>query len=223
VAYNAELDQIMLTVRQFNELWIIDHSTTKAEAAGHTGGRSEKGGDLLYRWGNPQTYRAGTKADQRLFAPHDAHWIPRSRPGAGHVLVFNNGLGRPGGDYSSVDELVLPVDAQGRYVREPGTAYAPKEPAWRFVAARKTEFFAGFMSGAQRLPNGNTLICNGLTGTIFEVTMNNEAVWKYVYADHVRSRRKDSGPPGSNPVFRAYRYGSDYAGLAGRDLRPGGS
>ncbi len=110
VAYNAEFDQIMLTVLAYNEFWIIDHSTTSAEAAGHAGGRGGKGGDLLYRWGNPRAYRAGTQADQQLFAQHDAHWIPPGRPGAGHVLVFNNGGRRPGGDYSSVDEIVLPVE-----------------------------------------------------------------------------------------------------------------
>src|SRR5207245_6277174 len=90
VAYNADLDQIMLTVRAFSEFWIIDHSTTSAEAKGHTGGRGGKGGDLLYRWGNPQAYRAGRMEDQRLFAQHDAHWIPRGRLGEGHVMVFNN-------------------------------------------------------------------------------------------------------------------------------------
>ena len=222
IAYNAELDQIMLTVRQFHEFWIVDHSTTSTEAASHNGGRSGRGGDLLYRWGNPQAYRAGAKADQRLFAPHDAHWIPRDRPGAGHVLVFNNGLGRPGGNYSSVEELVLPIDAQGRYVREPGMAYGPKEPVWRFTAPTRAEFFAGFMSGAQRLPNGNTLICNGESGTLFEVTRNKDVVWTYTYAETGKSGSSRSGPPGRNPIFRAYRYGVDYAGLAGRDLRPEG-
>jgi hypothetical protein len=144
VAYNAELDQVMLTVRAFSEFWIIDHSTTSAEAAGRTGGRSGKGGDLLYRWGNPRASRAGSEEDQQLFAPHDAHWIPRGRPGAGHVLVFNNGYGRPGGDYSSVDEIVLPVDARGRYFREPRTAYGPKQPIWRFTARNKKDISAGF-------------------------------------------------------------------------------
>ncbi len=59
VDYNPGLDQIMLSVRQFSELWIIDHSTTTAEAASHSGGTSGMGGDILYRWGNPQAYRAG--------------------------------------------------------------------------------------------------------------------------------------------------------------------
>ena len=54
VAYNAELDQIALSTPRFNEIWIIDHSTTTEQAAGHSGGRWKKGGDLLYRWGNPR-------------------------------------------------------------------------------------------------------------------------------------------------------------------------
>jgi hypothetical protein len=221
VAYNAELDQIMLTVRSFNEFWIIDHGTTSIEAKGHTGGRYGKGGDLLYRWGNPQSYRAGTKKDQRLFAQHDAHWIARGRPGAGHVLVFNNGVGRPGGDYSSVDEIVLPVGAQGRYFREPESAYGPEAPIWRYTAPSKTDFTAGFMSGAQRLPNGNTLICDGVRGTIFEVALNKEVVWRYTYTGIATSAPAAfAGPRGRNPIFRAYRYGADYAGLAGKDLKP---
>jgi hypothetical protein len=193
VAYNAELDQVMLTVRAFSEFWIIDHSTTSAEAAGHTGGRSGQGGDILHRWGNPRAYRAGGAEDQRLFAPHDAHWIPRGRPGAGHVLVFNNGSGRPGGDYSSVDEIVLPVDAQGRYAREPGAAYGPEQPDWRFTARDKKDFSAGFLSGAQRLSNGNTLICHGLEGVVFEVTPGGQVVWTYTCAGAVLPGPKGSG------------------------------
>jgi Arylsulfotransferase (ASST) len=181
VAYDAELDQIMLTVRSFNEFWIIDHSTTTAEAKGHAGGRGGKGGDLLYRWGNPRAYRAGTTDDQRLFAPHHAHWIPRDCPGAGHVLVFNNGVGRSGGPFSSVDELVLPIDARGRYLREPGSAYEPIGPAWSYTAPRTTDFYAALMSGAQRLPNGNTLICDSMRRIIFEVTRFGDVAWAYRY------------------------------------------
>ena len=117
VAYNPDLDQIAVSVWKFSEFWIIDHGTTSAEAAGHTGGPRGRGGDLLYRWGNPQAYRTGTKADRKLFHQHNAHWIPKGLPGAGHLLVFNNGPERPGGNYSSVDELVLPADSQGHYTR----------------------------------------------------------------------------------------------------------
>ena len=53
IDYNEEFDQILLTSAGQDEIWVIDHSTTTEESAGHTGGTSGKGGDLLYRWGNP--------------------------------------------------------------------------------------------------------------------------------------------------------------------------
>jgi hypothetical protein len=67
IDYNEKFDQILISVHNFNEIWVIDHSTTTEEAAGHTGGNSGKGGDLLYRWGNPQAYERGTASDQQLF------------------------------------------------------------------------------------------------------------------------------------------------------------
>jgi hypothetical protein len=202
VAYNAKLDQIMLCPREFNEIWIIDHSTTRAEAAGHKGGRLGKGGDLLYRWGNPRAYRAGKAADRRLFAQHDAHWIPDGLPGQGHLLLFNNGGGRADGNYSSVDEVVLPVDLKGRYKHEPGTAFGPDKAVWSYTATKKSDFFAPLMSGAQRLPNGNTLVCTGFSGTIFEVTPKKEVVWFYV--NPARPAQAGFGfgmPPGVRPGF----------------------
>ncbi len=142
IAYHPELDQIAVSSLTFSELWIIDHSTTSDEAAGHKGGRGGKGGDILYRWGNPAAYRAGEKADQRLFSAHDAHWIPRGVPGAGHMLVFNNGSDRPDGNYSSVEELVLPVDPKGRYTRSPDSAFGPSQPIWSYTPANKSDFYS---------------------------------------------------------------------------------
>ena len=77
------LDQIALTVRGCNEIWILDHSTTTKEAAGHTGGKHGKGGDLIYRWGNPAAYGRGTMRDQQLIQQHDAEWIPAAPPEQG--------------------------------------------------------------------------------------------------------------------------------------------
>jgi Spy/CpxP family protein refolding chaperone len=196
VAYNPDLDQLMISTPHFSEFWIIDHSTTTAEAARHQGGRSGKGGDLLYRWGNPRAYRAGKKEDQKLFAQHNAHWIPKGIPGEGHVLVFNNGSQRPDGSYSSVDEIILAVDSQGRYAYKPGTAYGPEQPVWSYADSKKTDFYSFFISGAQRLANGNTLICSGASGTIFEVTPEKEIVWKY--ANPVKGQGMP-GPGGFGP------------------------
>lgn len=91
IDYNAALDQIIISSRNHDELYIIDHSTTTSEATGHTGGNSEKGGDFLWRWGNPEVYRAGTMADRRLDGPHDAKWVTPGYLHDGKVTVFNNG------------------------------------------------------------------------------------------------------------------------------------
>ncbi len=229
IDYNEELDQIMLSVRQFSELWVIDHSTTTAEAASHSGGNSDKGGDLLYRWGNPIAYRAGDEGDQKLFVQHDAQWIEAGLAGAGNILVFNNGTGRPEGEYSTIDEIVPPVDELGNYSLTPGQAYGPQEQVWTYTAPNPTDFYSLFISGAQRLPNGNTLINDGVHGNFFEVTAAGETAWRYVNPV-TRDGPLRQGDPiplfsldfQANFVFKINRYGADFPGLAGRDLTPGG-
>jgi len=173
ISYNPELDQIALSVRRFSEIWIIDHSTSTEEAAGHSGGRGGRGGDLLYRWGNPQTYRgAGFVREQRLFSQHDARWIPDGFPGAGNLTVFNNGRRRLDGKYSSVEEIRLPK--KGREGKASKDAEA--EVVWSFSGSGGARFYSGHISGAERLPNGNTLVCVGEEGRIFEVTLGGEIV-----------------------------------------------
>jgi hypothetical protein len=196
----------MVSCREFNEIWIIDHSTTSLEAAGHKGGKHGMGGDLLYRWGNPQAYRAGSVKDQRLFSQHDASWIPDGLPGAGHALVFNNGGRRPDGNYSSADEIVLPVREDGSYDRTAGAAFAPKSAVWSFTSPKKQDFFAALMSSSQRLPNGNTLVCTGFGGVVFEATPENKIVWRYINPSKASTGAGmpgpgfgTGGPPGGGP------------------------
>ena len=179
IDYNASLDQIMISVHNFNEIWIIDHSTTTQEAAGHTGGRSGKGGDLLYRWGNPAAYRRGNASDQQLFFQHDASWITSGCPGAGDILIFNNGADRPGTPYSTVDEITPPVADDGLYYLAPGAAYGPTNETWTYSANPPTSFYSNFLSGAQRLSDGDTVICDGGHGHFFEVTPQGDTVWQY--------------------------------------------
>jgi hypothetical protein len=179
VDYNPEFDQILIDVHNFNEVWVIDHSTTTEEAAGHAGGNSGKGGDLLYRWGNPEAYDAGAAGDQKLFFQHDASWIKPGLPGEGHILVFNNGNNRPGGQYSSVDEFAPPVDANGEYYLEPGSAFGPTDYTWSYTANPPNSFYSQVFGGAQRLMDGNTLICNGIPGKFLEVTPDKITVWQY--------------------------------------------
>jgi len=196
IDYSPGLDQILLSVRSLSEIWIIDHSTTTTEAAGHTGGTSGRGGDLLYRWGNPQTYRAGSSGDQQLFGQHDAEWIGDGLPGAGNILIFNNGTGRPGGSYSTVDELVPPVGADGSYGSS--LPYGPSAPAWSYQASPTSDLYAERISGSQRLPNGDTLICDGPAGRFLEVSTSGQVVWEHTIGAE---------------VFRVERYAESYTGL----------
>lgn len=221
ISYNAEFDQIMLSVPAFDEIWVIDHSTTTEEAAGHTGGRQGKGGDLLYRWGNPVTYGAGTDADQRLFFQHNPTWIPSGMPGAGNILLYNNGAGRADGDYSTVDEIVPPVNDQGAYELIAGLPFGPEELSWRYVAEPPTDFYSANISSAERLPNGNTAVCEGATGRMFEVTPDGELVWEYVNPAGGNGTTVQGMEPTGNNVFRAERYAPDFPGFSGRDLTPG--
>jgi hypothetical protein len=232
IDYNSDLDQIMVSLRNVNELWVIDHSTTTAEAASHAGGNSGMGGDLLYRWGNPRAYDRGGLGDQQLFYQHDTNWIDAGLPGEGQILLFNNGTGRPGGFYSTADEIVPPVDGHAYSIgTDPGAAYEPDAPLWIYSADPPTSLYSSFYSSAQRLPNGNTLVDSGKDGTFFEVTPDGQTVWKYVnpvistgplsQGDVIPSA--DDGPGLDNKVFKCRRYAPDYPGLAGRDLTPMGT
>ncbi|HLA77748.1 MAG TPA: aryl-sulfate sulfotransferase [Vicinamibacteria bacterium] len=218
IAYNPWLDQIALSVSRLNELWVIDHSTTTAEAAGHSGGRTGRGGDLVYRWGNPGTYGRGLAEHQRLFGQHDVRWIPAGLPGAGNLMVFDNGAGRPGEAYSSVLELTPPLAGGGSYTLLPGVAFGPAKPTWTYTARNRRSFFADFVSGAHRLPNGNTFICSGPSGRFFEVTPQGDTVWEYHNPFSGDAPNPAGDPPRS--VFRATHLPPQHPALAGRTLRP---
>jgi hypothetical protein len=221
IDYNAELDQIVISSPHLSEIYVIDHSTTIGEAAGHKGGRSGRGGDILYRWGNPKNYRAGEAADQTLFAQHNVRWIRPGLPGAGHLMMFNNGPGRPGGDYSSVVELVTPIGQNNTYERLASGRFGPEKPAWEYSASPdKKAFFSSFISGAQRLPNGNTLVCEGATGRVFEVTQDGKMVWEFAHDLGLANPADQAQPAPPHALFRATRVAKDHPGLAGKDLKP---
>ena len=220
VNYNAALDQIVMSVPRFNEIWVIDHSTTTEEAAGHTGGRWGRGGNLLYRWGNPGAYGRGEEAVRRLFGQHDVRWVSEGMPGAGHLTLFNNNIEDSDGNYSAVFELAPPTNGAGRYVVPDAGGFGPVEPTWSYMAPTRTAFFSFFISGAHRLANGSTFITSGAPGRFFEVTPEREIVWEYwsPYAGTLPGNQATNDNPYS--VFRATKIAPDHPALAGRDLTP---
>lgn len=210
IDYNAELDQILLSVHNFSEIWLIDHSISTEEAAGSAG-------DLLYRWGNPQTYDAGSEDEQQLFGQHDAQWIAEGDPGGGNILVFNNGDKRTR-KFSSVDEIVLPLNEDGSYAGAAGRAYGPEAAVWSYVADVPGEFYAMNISGAQRLNNGNTLICSGPDGLFFEVTPDGDSVWQHEYGGPVFRVTEISGGHPALPILIPFGSAAMTESASGNDV-----
>jgi hypothetical protein len=216
VFYNEGFDQIIFNCAHTSEFYVVDHSTTTEEARGHTGGRYGKGGDILYRWGNPQLYDQGTAADRRLFSTHDAEFVPSGYVGAGNITTFNNGVGR---NYSSIEEIVPPVDSNGNYTLS-GVKYGPDSAIWTWIAPNPEDFYFPNGNGAQSLPNGNILACNG--GEIFQITPAKDVVWRYINPVNNSGPVHQGDSITNNSVGGVSCYPSDYSGLAGRDLTPKG-
>ena len=227
INYNAELDQIVLSSPEMGEIFIIDHGTTTEEAAGHTGGRWGKGGDLLYRWGNPQNYQRGDSIDQRLFYQHDVRWVEKGQPGEGNLTVYNNNI--PGGppdslNYSAIFEITPPTDREGNYIIPEHEAIGPDEPVWSYVAPDTISFYSSYISGAHRMENGNTFINCGSAGRMFEVTPEGEIVWEFrsPFRGNITLPNGDPRRPGNNPyaVFRSTFIPADHPALADKELVP---
>ncbi|MFB7873874.1 aryl-sulfate sulfotransferase [Nocardia sp. NPDC056064] len=162
-------DNILVSFRKANVIALIDKGS----------------GAVLWRLG-PYFEAAPGAQHQRINAhavprpvdqisgQHNPHLIPEGLPGAGNILVFDNqgGAGYPPaplGIYAG--SRVLEIDPVTREIVWQYTAEDSGRPSWTF--------FSSFVSNAQRLPNGNTLITEGMHGRIFQVTPAGEVVWEY--------------------------------------------
>lgn len=166
IDYDSEKDIIYLSVNFYSEIWVIDHSTSTAQAATNSGGNYNKGGDLLYRFGNPSAYK-NTEGTRLFYNNHFPNLLEDEEPGEGNVLVYMNGSNT---SQSVIYELAIPesFNLTANSNNEPGVVWSFTDP----------ELFHGRISGAVRLKNGNTLIAEGDYG-FWEVTNGGEIAWKY--------------------------------------------
>lgn len=200
VGYIPETDQVILNSRNFGEFYLINHKTGKIE----------------YRWGNPCAYGRGRcpswidDGDQQLFGPHHV-----SRLANGNFLIFDNGWFRPEGNRSRVLEVDPKTD----------------KVVWEYKSKVGNSFYTRYQGAAQRLPNGNTFITSSSQGHVFEVTggKNPEVVWEWInpvvgvdqtkcFLDDSKDTVRVTEEVMFSNLHRAYRYGKDYPGLAGKDL-----
>jgi hypothetical protein len=172
---------------------------------------SKETGKIVWKVGPEYTASPALRALGPIIGPHHAHVIPRGLPGEGNVLVFDNGgaagfgapnPGSPTGEWNALRDYsrVLEFD--------PVTL----EIVWEYSARtagfqpfmEDSKFYSHYASGAQRLPNGNTLIADTAYGRMVEVTRESEIVWEYVSPFSVSEKVF------SSRMFRAYRVPYDW-------------
>ena len=198
--YNPELDQIILSVRKISEVIVIDHSTTTEEAAGHSGGNAGKGGDILYRWGNPANYDRGSFGDRHLYYQHNPNWITEGEH-TGKVIIYDNRL--TGGSFSTAPIIELPIDGNGNYNLAADMAFSPAAPNLIFSqSATNSSFYSPYTSGAQLLPNGHLFITEGKPSVLHEFNAEGKLIWQY--------RIPYWASCGFCYTFRAEKYPMDY-------------
>ncbi|MDR2516230.1 MAG: aryl-sulfate sulfotransferase, partial [Spirochaetaceae bacterium] len=198
-------DNLIMDCRNANILFIVSRET----------------GAIVWRLGPDFNEDERTKKLGWIIGQHHFHLIPRGLPGAGDFLVFDNG---GAGGYGAPN----PASADGRnnavrdYSRvlqfDPVTLeitwqYTPLE-AGSMLFTDASKFYSSYISAAQRLPNGNTLITEGSDGRLIEVTADHEIVWEYINPYYTTLQGKYR----LNMVYRAYRVPYDWVPQAGRPV-----
>ena len=256
--YNPESGHIVINSVQ-GELYVVDHDGTfvAGDPAAGIAKAAGSAGDFLYRFGDPARYAQGdpprvlenwdsaTSGHKQMGGAHDVHWIAKGLPGAGHIMVFNNG------QYlyqrtpqSSALEINPFLDKEGsdtgKYVNPPDAGYRretyehdthnqprqiSKQVVWSYRSVNSHGFFSHIGSSAQRLPNGGTFLCSDTEGHFFEVTADGKLAWEYINPVTRDGPVKVLGDvlPMVNSAFRAYRYTPDHPAFKGRDLTPKGT
>ena len=157
---------------------------------------SRKTGEIIWEWG----------PENLLGHQHDVSVLKN-----GNITIFDNGVHRKSNGPD--DPMEISCFNTSRVVE-----VNPKsnEIVWEYIDPMH-QMFSQFCGSAQRLPNGNTLICESVRGTFYEVTNDKEVVWKYV-SPFITQKPETWGWTEAKTIFQAHRYSIDFEGFKGRDL-----
>jgi arylsulfotransferase ASST len=195
-------DNIIISNRQTNTSCIIEKATGKI--VWQIGPLYYK--DVVWEFGGKKYKRAYKKLGQ-IIGQHHTHMIPKGLPGEGNILVYDNG-GYAGYGPRNPGAHLGWSDARRDYSRV--IEFDPRSLKVKWIHSAKImgmrnkyQFYSDYVSSAQRLPNGNTLITNGAVGQVQEVTPDHEIVWEYISPYYAEKGKY-------NLVYRAYRVPYDY-------------
>ncbi|WP_299003702.1 aryl-sulfate sulfotransferase [uncultured Shewanella sp.] len=208
IHYIEDFDQIIVSSNTYSELWVIDHSTTTAEAATSSGGTYDKGGDLLYRWGNPQAYGYENDTYTFLSGVHDVNLVLDSDAsnGFGTFLMYNNNKGETS---SQVIEMTPPIDSDGYYTLGDDSEgiddlYGPFETD----LAADIGYQENSVGSAQKLSSGDYLSCD-CGGTGVAVWLDSDGS----VTDEMDPSTNTTGTSGA--VFRLYQFDASDSEITG--------
>lgn len=182
---------IIMDSRECNIMFIVSHET----------------GEIVWQVGPDFTKTPELRIFGTIVGPHHTHMIPKGLPGEGHIMVYDNGgwagYGAPN-QFSKTGLKVSRRDGSRVVEFDPTTLEIVWECKGEEIGATDAPFtthyfYSPLTSDAQRLPNGNTFICEGTSGRFMEFTPDNELVWEYNYPRL-----------GSGLIYRAYRIPYDW-------------
>jgi hypothetical protein len=263
--YNPDNGHIVLD-QVSGEMWIIDHDGTfistardfatnpAAAAEANIAAAASDAGDFLWRFGDPAMYQQGDrpkinerdwslyKGHKQMGTTHDAQWIRPGLPGAGNVMIYNNGAGMfesvPQSTVIEVNPYIAGIDEKtgkpiisDSYVNPPDAGYhmaggrrnqriTSNQKVWEYRNSEQSGMLSTNGGNCIRLWNGNTLASNKTHGNFVEVTPDGEVVWEYINPVCRTGVKKIIGPGDfdTHPVGRAYRYPYDFPAFKGKNL-----
>ena len=183
IDYNENLKLITFSSRKTNEIYIINHDISPYES-------STDMGDFIYRWGNPRIYDRGTYSNQILYAPHSVNWTSDFS-----LIIFNNGVNRPEGNYSSIELIDLPTLDNGEYYLDNNQPFEPILSTTNYNL--NGNFYTANQGGAYLLENNNILATISTMKRILEINQVGEIVFDFYY-------------DGNGSIPRTQKYASNY-------------